>query len=221
MIENNITEYDLIGGIKRRRRRKKSNLFIYIIIFLFIIFLLYMFIPSNTDSTTNSTTDSNTDSNKEKVSSSQSNIKDGNTEEIKKYQNSGCIYDKLWKIKSKNVDDNLKYQMEFKNTFVKSKNGQWCLLPGYISGNGIENINWKYTDNPNDNDCMNNWTYYDNDGNVIEKNIKNITKLRDIKNWCPLRVYLSDQYNFKNNNVNLDELELIALGENKIWKYVN
>jgi hypothetical protein len=217
MVENNINDYDLIGGI--RRRKKKSKIFIYIIIFLFVLFLLYIFTPSNTNLNTESNTESSTESNTE--SSTESNIKDGNSKEIEKYKNSGCIYDNLWEIKSKNNDDNLKYKMSFNNTFVKSKNGQWCLLPGYISGNGVNNINWKHTNDPNDKDCMNNWTYYDKDGNIIEKNIPNITKLRDIKNWCPLRVYLFDQYKFKDNNINFDELELIPLGENKIWKYVN
>ena len=59
------------------------------------------------------------------------------------------------------------------------------------SGNrfNLENgESFKYTDDPHDDECMNNWTLYEkNKTSIVEKNIPNITKLRDSKTWCPIR----------------------------------
>lgn len=47
---------------------------------------------------------------------------------------------------------------------------------------------FKYTDNPYDEECMNNWTLYEkNKTSIVEKNIPNITTLRDGNSWCPIR----------------------------------
>ena len=67
---------------------------------------------------------------------------------------------------------------------------KWVMLPAYIGGTGKENIHWKYTENADDPDCLNNWTYYDKDKKtILETNIKSITKKGDSKNWCALPVY--------------------------------
>lgn len=68
----------------------------------------------------------------------------------------------------------------------------WAPLPVYISGSGKENVHWKYTNDANDPDCVNNWTYYDKDGKtILGSNISNITNLKDSKNWCMLNKYIS------------------------------
>lgn len=200
-------------GGRIRKRKKSNNLILIFIIILFIGFLIVIF-------TTNSSTPTMVTNNQTNANSS-STIKTGNSDELNKYKNSGCISDKMWYIKSNKNEDNIKYNIELYNSTANSKNGKWCILPGYISNNGKENVNWKYTENPNDNECMKNWTYYNPDGTIIEKNIPNITKLRDNKNWCPLNVYLFNEYKIKDNNVNLNEMELLPIGENKIWKYLN
>ena len=70
-------------------------------------------------------------------------------------------------------------------------NKNWCAVknPGtlkYISGS--PKSFWKYTDNPNDPDCLNNWDYLEKDGKtIIAAGIPNITKLRDNKNWCAIK----------------------------------
>ena len=69
---------------------------------------------------------------------------------------------------------------------------EWAPLPVYISGTGKENIHWKYTENPSDPECVNNWTYYDKDKKtILGSNINRITKLKDNKNWCMLNKYIS------------------------------
>lgn len=50
----------------------------------------------------------------------------------------------------------------------------------FVSGNP----NWKNTNNPNDPDCMKNWTYYDTDGaSIIKKNISNLVSSKDYHVW--------------------------------------
>jgi hypothetical protein len=66
---------------------------------------------------------------------------------------------------------------------------KWCMKPAYKSS-GIAWA-WKYTDDPNDPDCLRNWTYYDADNKVIEANIPSITMSRDTKNWCPVNKYVA------------------------------
>jgi uncharacterized coiled-coil DUF342 family protein len=70
--------------------------------------------------------------------------------------------------------------------------GPWCMTPAYRAG-GVQGVNWKYTDDPNDPDCLHNWTYYAKDGTtkVQSDPIPNITTLGDTKNWCPTRDYLA------------------------------
>lgn len=65
----------------------------------------------------------------------------------------------------------------------------WIMKNAYVSGRLPENYGWKYTDDPNDPECMRNWTYYDKDYNVVERGIKSITKAKDTKNWCAKPVY--------------------------------
>jgi hypothetical protein len=63
------------------------------------------------------------------------------------------------------------------------------MLPAYISGSGERGINWKYTNDENDKDCLTNWTYYSRDGkNVLVEKIPRTTMEGDTKRWCPLRV---------------------------------
>lgn len=68
----------------------------------------------------------------------------------------------------------------------------WIMKKAYVSGRLPEDIGWKYTEDPNDPDCMRDWTYYDKDYKVIEKNISSITTLNDDKNWCPKPVYATN-----------------------------
>ena len=57
----------------------------------------------------------------------------------------------------------------------------------YVSG-GVQNTDWKYTTDPNDTQCANNWNYYNADGTtLIEGNIKNISSVNDTKSWCPIK----------------------------------
>ena len=52
---------------------------------------------------------------------------------------------------------------------------------------GKEDIDWIYTNNENDSRCMTNWTYYDGNGNAIEKNIGTTTLKNSSKPWCALK----------------------------------
>lgn len=63
-----------------------------------------------------------------------------------------------------------------------------CMLPSFKSGS--PNWSWKYTDDPNDPECLRNWTYYDENNNVIQANIPNITRLRGDRNWCPVNKFV-------------------------------
>lgn len=78
----------------------------------------------------------------------------------------------------------------------------WIIKPAYVAGRGrspvydksgklITEGTWKYTEDKNDPDCMRNWTYYDENYNVVQRNIESITKLKDTKNWCPMAFYIS------------------------------
>ena len=61
----------------------------------------------------------------------------------------------------------------------------WCSATNkFIKG---KTADWKWTDNPDDPECLSNWTYYDENGTKIEENIPNITKLGTSVNWCPTR----------------------------------
>ena len=80
---------------------------------------------------------------------------------------------------------------------------------------------FKYTDNPFDEECMNNWTLYEkNKTSIIKKNIPNITKLRDDKFWCPIRSnkfhtnLCNKLYNGSNIINNNQKYKLL----NQIWK---
>jgi hypothetical protein len=88
----------------------------------------------------------------------------------------------------------------------------------FISGN----TNYKYTDKIHDRECLNNWTYYENDGKtIIEKDIENITKVRDTKNWCPIR---SDINETKNCNYLFRRSVIMGKEEydimNNFWKQI-
>ena len=62
----------------------------------------------------------------------------------------------------------------------------WCATNDtYVSG-GKENLTWKYTEDPNDPQCLKNWNYYNSNGNLIKGSIANITKENDTKNWCAM-----------------------------------
>lgn len=71
---------------------------------------------------------------------------------------------------------------------ISTDGKEWCMLPGYIDG-GNENVNWKYTENPNDEECLTNWTYYDSNGDIIKSNIFKTTSLNKDKQWCALKVF--------------------------------
>lgn len=50
------------------------------------------------------------------------------------------------------------------------------------------NESFKYTNDPNDDECLNQWTLYEkNKTTIVQQNIDNITQLRDTKTWCPIR----------------------------------
>lgn len=67
----------------------------------------------------------------------------------------------------------------------------WCMLPAYFSG-GERGVNWKYTTDENDPDCLTDWTYYSYDGKkVIVDKIPRTTMEGDTKRWCATRVYKS------------------------------
>jgi hypothetical protein len=80
---------------------------------------------------------------------------------------------------------------------------------------------FKYTEDPYDEECMNNWTLYEkNKTSIVEKNIPNITKLRDNKSWCPKRSnnfhtnICNKLYNGGNIIDNNPKYQLL----NQIWK---
>ena len=56
----------------------------------------------------------------------------------------------------------------------------------YKEGSGVENINWKYTNDKNDPACLRNWNYIGKDGKVIKANIESITKKNSLQTWCAI-----------------------------------
>lgn len=76
--------------------------------------------------------------------------------------------------------------------YTKEGDGKdWCMLPAYFSG-GERGVNWKYTTDENDPDCLTDWTYYSYDGKkVIVDKIPRTTMEGDTKRWCATRVYKS------------------------------
>jgi hypothetical protein len=69
------------------------------------------------------------------------------------------------------------------------------MLPAYVSGSS--DLLWKYTDDPNDPECLTNWTYYDGQGNII-KNGENIERTLtwdissdNVSRWCPLKRFMA------------------------------
>jgi hypothetical protein len=69
----------------------------------------------------------------------------------------------------------------------------WCMTNAYTSGRGKAGINWKFTEDDNDPDCLKNWTLYNRDGTLIEANVKSTTMHNSNRKWCPTNVYLSGQ----------------------------
>jgi hypothetical protein len=107
-------------------------------------------------------------------------------------QSNGCVNN--WKYKKS--DDTI--TGPYTESTKEGDNKDWCMMPAYKSGGKA----WKYTDDPNDSECLNNWTYYDKDYNVILDKISNITMKNDDKNWCPTKIYTAGGK------------------ENKEWKYI-
>jgi hypothetical protein len=67
----------------------------------------------------------------------------------------------------------------------------WSMLKSYRSG-GTENVHWKYTDNENDRECLQDWTWYAEDGKQLLAKIEGRTTLDSAKRrWCALPVYRS------------------------------
>ena len=59
----------------------------------------------------------------------------------------------------------------------------WCATKNSI--HQASQDKWKYTDDPNDPQCLNNWDYYKNDRKTsLLKNIANITMFGATKTWC-------------------------------------
>ena len=56
----------------------------------------------------------------------------------------------------------------------------------YKQGSGIENVNWKYTNDKDDPACLRNWNYIDTNGNIIKANIASITKKNSVNTWCAI-----------------------------------
>ncbi len=86
----------------------------------------------------------------------------------------------------------------------------------YISGSGT----WKYTNNPNDQECAQNWNYYGNDKKTLyQGNIPNITKIGDTENWCPLKT--TKQYPSENSKTdpNPSGLNYIKNSSTDRWIY--
>ena len=128
-----------------------------------------------------------------------------------------CDYDiKVRKFSLRNnsdIEENLYSKQLYENILDNS-----CKVrKNYISGNN--QIKWKYTDNPNDSECLNNWNYYDKDGKtIIQENIENITKAKDTKFWCATKnENLEILCNNKENTLNrIDKTSYNNL--NNIWK---
>jgi hypothetical protein len=63
------------------------------------------------------------------------------------------------------------------------------MLRSYRSG-GTENVHWKYTDDPSDNECLLDWDYYDEDGTSLITTVRGRTTLaHDTRRWCAVAVY--------------------------------
>lgn len=77
-------------------------------------------------------------------------------------------------------------------TLINGSGGKsWCATNPYISASKFINNSgapWKYTNNPKDPDCLNNWKYYTDDGKKLynkKKPIENITTINGGgKSWC-------------------------------------
>jgi hypothetical protein len=65
----------------------------------------------------------------------------------------------------------------------------WCMKPAYKVGG--PSWAWKYTDDPNDPECLRNWTLYNALGVLQQSNVPSITTFGDTKNWCPVNRYVS------------------------------
>jgi hypothetical protein len=68
----------------------------------------------------------------------------------------------------------------------------WTMRYAYRSG-GVENVHWKYTDDPRDPACLGFWEWYEEDGVQIITEVQHST-IRDFTTgrlWCALPVYRS------------------------------
>jgi hypothetical protein len=74
---------------------------------------------------------------------------------------------------------------------TKGDTDEWSMLSAYRSG-GIEGVHWKYTDNQNDGECLNNWKIYSSDGQSLTATVSGRTTFQgDSRRWCALPVYRS------------------------------
>lgn len=51
---------------------------------------------------------------------------------------------------------------------------KWTMLSSYRSG-GLENVHWKYTSDPDDSACLENWSYYNENGTKLISAVKGRT----------------------------------------------
>jgi hypothetical protein len=71
------------------------------------------------------------------------------------------------------------------------KDLSWAMRHSYRSG-GIENVHWKYEDNPKGPECIFGWEYYAEDGKRLIARIEGrTTNLNSDRYWCALPVYRS------------------------------
>jgi hypothetical protein len=71
---------------------------------------------------------------------------------------------------------------------LKNSQDDWSMLNAYRSG-GIEGVHWKYTENPNDGECLNNWKIYSSDGQTVTATVSGRTTTQGGWRWCALPVY--------------------------------
>jgi hypothetical protein len=67
---------------------------------------------------------------------------------------------------------------------------EWSMLSAYRSG-GTEGVHWKYTENPNDAECLKDWKIYSSDGETVTATVSGRTTTQGGWRWCALPVYRS------------------------------
>ena len=90
----------------------------------------------------------------------------------------------LWECDKNNKNQQFDV-MNLTTTTAPNNSGGNPIKQTYISGSS--STMWKYTTDNNDPECVELWDYIDQDGKVLEKDIKKVTMKNDTKQWCMIK----------------------------------